>query len=586
MKIATFLASACCSSFLSAQGWTTADGEVVSAEGKTARLAGNEDPAAALRILLEAHAPQDGPGTVLAVRVGGRELFAGARGLADLEHGVACGPATVFDMASLAKSVTAAAIQRLVEEGALELEDGVRTHLPELHEATFGSVKLRHLLHHTAGIEDVDGLLAIAGWRAFESSSFADELRVLLGQRHLRFAPGSQHMYSNGGYVLLAEVAQRASGEGLAAWARTNLFEPLGMQSARLAGPLGTVEPGLAAAYSGPASARRRHPPGATLGAGGLLCSVPDLARWGEELATGAKLGRSFAERMRATGTLDDGKALTYASGLGRGNFGGHPSYQHSGSTFGGQAMLVLFPQDGMVLAAATNDGDGPGPAALLEQVVALLRGRVEGTDPLPDGAAFLPATQPVPEASRGVTCDPAVLARYAGVYRMSEGPELVVAAEGETLRIGFGTEASIAVFPLKSGRFLLPPVNYEFSFEPALGRATLHVTERSMRRGQPRDILGTRWAPAPLDARARAEHVGTYRSEELGVSYEVEAVGDGFVLVHPRHGRLSLRPLAPDVFLLDTPLAKLTFRREAGKIRALELEARSWGTCVELRKL
>lgn len=550
------------------------------------KLAGAEDPGAALQALLEAHAPADGPGTALAVRAGGRELFAGARGMADLEHGVACANATVFDMASLAKSVTAAAIQRLAEDEALALEDGVRAHLAELDPKLFAPVKLRHLLHHTAGIEDVDGLLAIAGWRAFEPSSFADELRIVLAQKHLRFAPGTQHMYSNGGYVLLAEVAQRVSGEALPAWARANLFEPLGMESARLAGPLGSAEPALAVAYSGPAGARRRHPPGATLGAGGLLCSVPDLARWGEELATGKVLGEAFATRMRSTGTLDDGSALTYASGLGRGEFGGHPCTLHSGSTFGGQSMLVLFPEDGMVLAAATNDGDGPGPGALLGQVVALLRGPGKSASGLPSGAAFLPSTQPVPEASRGVESDPAVLASYAGVYRMSEGPELTVKADGKRLLIGLGMDASIEVFALNSGRFLLPPVNYEFSFEPKSGKATLHVTEQSVRRGKPRDITGTRWQPEPLDERARAARLGSYKSDELGVHYEVVPDGDGFALVHPRHGRMPLRPLAPDVFLLDAPLAKLTFRLEVGKVTGIELEAKSWSTRVSLRRL
>lgn len=576
------------SSAVHAQGWTTTGGATVPTEGRGARLASSaDDVTAVLQALLEERCAEGAPGVGLAVRRDGRLLFAGAAGMADLELGVPCSPSTRFDLASIAKSVTAAAVMRLAEEGALDLEDPVRELLPELDEA-FAEVRVRHLVHHTAGVEDVTGLLAMAGWRASDPVGLEDQVAILLRQRHLRFPPGGMHLYSNGGYVLLAEIVARVTGEPLPDWARANLFEPLGLESASLAGRIGEPVRDLATPYSGPAGARVRHPATAACGAGGFLASPRDLARWGEELATGATFGAAFGTRMRTTGRLEDGSPLDYASGIARGNVAGHPCYQHSGSEIGGQSAFVFLLDQDLVVAAATNDGDGPSPYALIEDVVRILAGETTA-QPTPDAgrSTFIPADQEVPEASRGVQVDSSVLQRYVGTYVMEEGPELVFAADGDRLLLGFAGEPTIRVFPLPNGRFVLPPVNYEYSFDPEKGTATMHVTERSVRRGEPRDIVGRRFTPAPLGERERRAILGTYTSDELGSYYEIAADEGGLVLVHPRHGRLPLRPLSPGVYTLPGhDLARLALVREGEAVTGFDLTAFSWGAGARFRRL
>lgn len=571
-----------------AQGWTTSDGSRIPTDGRGAVLASStDDVTAVLQAFMEERWPADAPGVGLAVRRDGKLLFAGGSGMADLELGVPCTAATLFDLASIAKSVTAGALMRLVEDGALDLEDPVRELLPELGEA-FEGVRVRHLVHHTAGVEDVTGLLAMAGWRASDPASFEDELGVLLRQRHLRFPPGSMHIYSNGGYVLLAEIVGRVTGEPLPDWARANLFEPLGLASARLASGIGTPVPGLATPYSGTAGQRVRHRRAAAWGAGGFLATPSDLARWGEELATGATFGTAWSARMRTTGRLDDGSPLDYASGIGRGTIAGHPCYQHSGSEMGAQSAFVFLLDQDLVVAAATSDGDGAPVYGLVEDVVRFLAGETT-SESTPDAGrvAFIPADQEAPEASRGVRVDPARLERYVGVYVMEEGPELAFGVDGDRLLLGFGDEPSVRVFPLPNGRFVLPPVNYEFSFDPEAGTATMHVTESSMRRGEPRDIVGRRWTAPPLDERETRAIVGTYASDELGSTYEIAVDGDGLVLVHPRHGRLPLSPLSPGVYTLPGhDLARLELVREDDAVTGFDLTAFSWGASARFRRL
>lgn len=569
-----------------AQGWSTAGGETLPV-GAGAQLAGASDPAATLEALLAARAPADGPAHALAVRLHGKPLFAGARGLADLEHGLACTPDAVFDMASLAKSVTAAAVLSLSERDRLDLDDPVRKHLPELAPA-FDAVTLRHLLHHTAGIEDVDGLLALAGWRAHETASFADELGVLLGQQHLRFAPGTMHAYSNGGYVLLAEVVRRAGGEPLPAWARAHVFDPLGMKSARIASERGELVARRVEAYSGPATARRRHEPGASHGAGGFLCSVVDLAAWGQELAEGRVLGAPLVARLRERGALADGTPVDYAAGIVPTTIAGHAGFRHSGSLFGMQSSFAFFPEQGLVVAAATSDGDAAPPYALVEQVVELLLGAAPAAEPQPGPRMrMIPEDQPAPEASRGVAVDPARLALYDGTYLMSEGPELTFRSAGTRLRLGFGGDPTIEVFPLPSGRFVLPPVGYEFSFEPERARVTMHVSAAASLRGEARELVGTRWTPAPLTDDERDARVGNYVSDELGSHYQVRADARGLTLVHARHGRMELAPRAPGVYSVEgRELDKLRFVLSEGRVVGFELEAVSWNAKAFFRRL
>ena len=83
---------------------------------------------------------------------------------ADLEHGLANTPDTVFEAGSVSKQFTAAAIVLLSEAGKLKLDDEARKYLPELPD--YGTpITLNHLLHHTSGLRDWGALVVATGWR-------------------------------------------------------------------------------------------------------------------------------------------------------------------------------------------------------------------------------------------------------------------------------------------------------------------------------------------------------------------------------------------------------------------------------------
>src|SRR5580700_8440776 len=104
-----------------------------------------------------------------------------------LEHAVAIDENTVFNVGSISKQLTAAAI---VLDGKLGLDDDVRKYVPELPD--YGHrVALRHLLHHTSGVRELYALLRLGGFLSDDPTDGGDALFALRRQRTLDFVPGT-----------------------------------------------------------------------------------------------------------------------------------------------------------------------------------------------------------------------------------------------------------------------------------------------------------------------------------------------------------------------------------------------------------
>ena len=150
---------------------------------------------------------------------------------------------------STSKQFTAAAIALLAQEGKLSLDDDIRTHLPDM--PAYGQpVTIRHLLLHTSGLRDYLGLMALAGWRFDDVSTDQDALDLILRQRELNFAPGSEYLYSNTGYFLLSAIVKRASGRSLREFAQERIFGPLGMKDTHFHDDHTQIVPRRATGYS------------------------------------------------------------------------------------------------------------------------------------------------------------------------------------------------------------------------------------------------------------------------------------------------------------------------------------------------
>jgi CubicO group peptidase (beta-lactamase class C family) len=216
-------------------------------------------------------------GSVLVAK-GGHILLHEGYGLADRAARRPYTPETLFDIASIAKQFTAAAILRLEMEGKLKVEDPLGKFFPGAPPEK-AAITLHQILTHTSGLRDTFG-------DEYEPIT-RDELLRRVFASQLLGRPGRRYRYSNGGYSVLAAVIEVASGETYDAYLHSRLFEPAGMEHTGF-----RVSPAdrarLAHGYGagGDWGTPLDHPWAADgpywelRGNGGILSTTGDLYRW------------------------------------------------------------------------------------------------------------------------------------------------------------------------------------------------------------------------------------------------------------------------------------------------------------------
>jgi len=137
---------------------------------------------------------------------------------------------TIFDMASLTKIVaTTSSVMLLVEQGKVRLNDPVARYIPEFAANGKAQVTVRHLLTHTGGLRPIPPVKEpYSGAEAVLKSIYEDTLIA---------PPGARFIYSDGGFIILAELVRRVSGQPVNEFALENIYKPLGMKHTRFLPP-------------------------------------------------------------------------------------------------------------------------------------------------------------------------------------------------------------------------------------------------------------------------------------------------------------------------------------------------------------
>jgi len=245
--------------------------------------------------LVDLHSNADGPGCSAAVAQQGQVVWRGAQGLADLESKTAITPDAVFDIGSVSKQFTAAAVLLLQDAGRLRLQDPLADYLssfPPWSETT----TLDHLMHHTSGIPAYEPLLQDQGFELTDRTTQAQTVEVLGAVRKLEFTPGSDWAYSNSNYVLLGEVVRRVSGQTLPQYLKVNVFDPLELDM--VVEPTAAI-PGKALSYQGSAPQFEVVDyQWEQVGDGAIQTTPTELARWGDNYRTGEVGGRKWLDAV------------------------------------------------------------------------------------------------------------------------------------------------------------------------------------------------------------------------------------------------------------------------------------------------
>jgi len=292
------------------------------------------------------------PGVTLLVEHRGRRIVARGYGLADVENNVPAELATVYQIASITKQFTAAAILQLVERGKLQLDDDVTKLIPELH-IRGGTVTVHNLLSHTSGLVEYNRDETIPEWG---TAITHERVLKLIGDRELEFKPGEKFQYRNSGYYVLGMIIERVSGMSYADYVRMKLFQPLGMRSTSQC----THHEIIAKRAHGYTTddGRLQNPRlldmSWTFAVGSLCSTAPDLLLWNHALRSGRVVSDSY-KKMITPVKLADGTLTDYGYGLGMSVHDGHPVIRHGGNTVGFTAYLTYYPEDDLTIVLLTN---------------------------------------------------------------------------------------------------------------------------------------------------------------------------------------------------------------------------------------
>jgi CubicO group peptidase (beta-lactamase class C family) len=293
-------------------------------------------------------------GAVLLQR-GAEDLLAAASGTTGAAPDADCTLSTRFQIASVSKQFTAAAILLLAERRQLSVDDAVHRWLDGCP-ASWNSMTVGHLLSHRAGLVHWTDLPGLDLTRPIAADA---ELR-LFADAPLLSGPGQRFSYSSPGYVLLAWIVERAADQSYASFLAREIFEPLAM-AASFAGN-GDGEPGLAAGHRAGTRVASFELDTVGTGAGDVWSTVGDLARWDRAVASGRILAESSRRAMLTVqAPIDAVDEVIRTEGYGYGCFIGRDSsgrrvIYHTGDNAGFVCVNVWFPDDDVRLVVASNE--------------------------------------------------------------------------------------------------------------------------------------------------------------------------------------------------------------------------------------
>ena len=311
------------------------------------------------------------PGLALAVVRNGTVAKLGHYGLADVELSVAVTDDTRFEIASMTKQFTDAAILLLAEEGKLGLDDPIARFLPDAP-PSWKPITVRQLMNHTAGVRDDWDEDTGFFLRNQTNEDFLKELYAF----PLKFAPGQGSAYGAGPFVL-GVIIEKISGRRYSEFMQERVFGPLGMTATGI-NDVFAVLPQRASGYrwiDGALTRGARISPAAqSRGDVGMITTAADLAKWDIALNTTRLLSDESIEAMFTPATINNGIDTGSALGWFVLPWRGDRLVMHSGSfRTGFSSTLCRYVDRGLTVIVLTNQcagGQRMGPCSTDEPVM------------------------------------------------------------------------------------------------------------------------------------------------------------------------------------------------------------------------
>ncbi len=301
--------------------------------------------------------PAKAPGIAAAIVQDGKLVYEKYGGYADFADSSLIGPDTRFNIASNGKQFTALAILELIDAGKLRLQDDIRQYFPSLLKNIASPIRIEQLLTHTSGIRDVYDLWSLKGltwWK--QSYDNTDVLRLLEQQTALNFTPGTQYLYSNSNYILLALLVEKITRQSFSK-ATGILFKKLGMLHTAFEEDYSTIQGPIARAYFNFNTWTTYQWIWNVCGDGNLFTTLSDQIRW--EMIIQGKINTPVKKNIIAASQqlINPGLTRQYGYGLEFGQYKEQPYAFHEGATGAWKATVLRFPGNKLSFITLTNTG-------------------------------------------------------------------------------------------------------------------------------------------------------------------------------------------------------------------------------------
>ena len=310
-------------------------------------------------------AESNGFSGVILVASDGEILMEKAMGQRSFEEKIPLQTGDIFELASLSKEFTAMVIMICKEKGKLDFDDPVEKYL----DIPYKGITIRHLLTHTSGLPDYQEVMD----EHWDKSKVAGNPEILEYLRKYAppklFDPGEEYQYSNTGYVLLASIAEKATGKDFVALSRDWIFKPLDMTStdirslAEKVGVINFAAGHLQDSLENYVNANKFHESDYTVwlgnrkGPGRVSSNVEDLLKWDQALYTKKLVSKETLEQAFSPYVLNDGTRSYYGFGWEvepKSPFG--KMVMHTGDNPGYQTIIVRFIEENKTIIALNNN--------------------------------------------------------------------------------------------------------------------------------------------------------------------------------------------------------------------------------------
>ncbi|MEP3210452.1 MAG: serine hydrolase domain-containing protein [Maribacter sp.] len=298
----------------------------------------------------------------------GKTLLQKSYGQASLELEVPMPANAHFEIGSVTKQFTGAAILKLVAAEKLSLEDDFTEYLE--FDTKGRKITIDQLLNHTSGIASYTEIEEFGSLVPQELPR--DSLLRILETKDFLFEPGEALIYNNSAYFILGLIIEKVTGKTYEEFLKESIFQPLGMQNTYYCSNRKVVKnKAYGYDYSPEGLQQKQYLSHNWPYAAGSLCSTTeDLLTWMTALHEGKLLSEVEYQQLISPKTLNDGTSLRYAMGVSNFYNYGNQEISHGGGIPGFLTETKYFPQQDLYIICLTNTAGPHGGAFFVNHIM------------------------------------------------------------------------------------------------------------------------------------------------------------------------------------------------------------------------